>query len=102
MYGCIFQKDKECPVRVEYKLEPESLVEYCKVCAKLRELTPTNIKLTLVNLQWYTWAKEQGYSGSLSDFVNESIDSYFHECHGRSLAVVIDAGKRGKETKKED
>lgn len=31
-YMCIFEP-KECPVKREYKLKPESLVEFCKICA---------------------------------------------------------------------
>lgn len=32
VYTCIFNKEKECPVKQEYKLKPESLVEFCKIC----------------------------------------------------------------------
>lgn len=31
-YKCVFDKDQNCPVKLEYKLKPESLVEFCKVC----------------------------------------------------------------------
>ena len=31
-YSCIFDKEKDCLVKQEYKLRPESLVEFCKIC----------------------------------------------------------------------
>lgn len=31
-YVCIFDGSKLCPVKQEYKLKPESLVEFCKIC----------------------------------------------------------------------
>lgn len=37
-YTCIFEKDKECPVKTTYKLKPESLLEFCKIC----NLSPMN------------------------------------------------------------
>jgi len=33
-YTCIFDKKAECPVKQEYKLQPESLIEFCKICNK--------------------------------------------------------------------
>ncbi len=39
-YKCVFQPDKECPVRKQYKLQPESLVGYCTIC----HINPTNIQ----------------------------------------------------------
>ena len=31
-YPCIFKGSIDCPVKEAFKLSPESLVEYCKVC----------------------------------------------------------------------
>lgn len=31
-YTCIFDPKQKCPVKTEYKLKPESLVEFCKIC----------------------------------------------------------------------
>ena len=31
-YFCAFNRERLCPVRTEYKLKPESLIEFCKVC----------------------------------------------------------------------
>jgi len=31
-YNCIFDLERECPVKTSYKLKPESLVEFCKIC----------------------------------------------------------------------
>jgi len=36
-YFCVFKR-QECPVRKEYKLQPENLLEYCKICY----INPTN------------------------------------------------------------
>ena len=31
-YFCIFDAKKPCPVKKEFKLKPESLVEFCNIC----------------------------------------------------------------------
>lgn len=31
-FNCVFRPDEECPVKTAFKLQPESLVEYCAVC----------------------------------------------------------------------
>ena len=36
-YLCVFAKGI-CPVRTQYKLQPENLLEYCKICY----INPTN------------------------------------------------------------
>lgn len=33
-YKCIFDVEQECSVKEEYKLTPESLNEFCKICSK--------------------------------------------------------------------
>ena len=33
-YFCVFDKEVECSVKTQYKLTPESLNDYCKICAK--------------------------------------------------------------------
>jgi len=35
-YPCVFDNSLECPVRVVYKLRPESLVEFCKICPRIK------------------------------------------------------------------
>lgn len=34
IYTCIFDTKKVCSVRQEFKLVPESLVEFCQICDK--------------------------------------------------------------------
>lgn len=31
-YVCIFESGKSCPAKTAYKLSPESLAQFCKVC----------------------------------------------------------------------
>lgn len=31
-YDCAFNHDRVCPVRTMFKLKPESLVAFCKIC----------------------------------------------------------------------
>lgn len=33
-YVCIFDASKQCPAKVAWKLSPESLVEFCKICVE--------------------------------------------------------------------
>lgn len=37
-YICVFIPDKECPVKTQYKLQPENLLGYCTICY----INPTN------------------------------------------------------------
>ena len=39
-YYCIFDKKQPCPVKEEYKLKPESLNEFCKIC----NFAPANLQ----------------------------------------------------------
>lgn len=32
-YKCIFDRSIDCPVREEYKLQPENLLKFCELCA---------------------------------------------------------------------
>jgi len=36
-YTCIFDPKQKCPVKTSYKLVPESLVEFCKICKSRSE-----------------------------------------------------------------
>jgi hypothetical protein len=36
-YPCIFRLDEDCPVRKEFKLKPENLVKWCKICPILHQ-----------------------------------------------------------------
>lgn len=31
-YNCLFEQGKECGIRTQWKLIPENMVEWCKVC----------------------------------------------------------------------
>lgn len=33
-YVCIFDTSKQCPAKAAWKLSPESLVEFCKICVE--------------------------------------------------------------------
>ena len=49
-----------------------------------------SVQIKLGTLQWYTWVQQAaGYPGSLDDFINDTVDSYFREHHHLELAVVI-------------
>ncbi len=37
-FNCVFRPEQECTVKAAFKLQPESLVEYCKIC----HINPTN------------------------------------------------------------
>lgn len=37
-FNCVFRTEQECPVKTAFKLQPESLVEYCAIC----HINPTN------------------------------------------------------------
>jgi len=51
---------------------------------------PSSTHLELETLQWFQWVQTNaGYQGSLDDFLNDVVRSYFREHHGLELAVVI-------------
>lgn len=83
-YTCVFNKDKECPVKKEYKLTPESLVSFCKVCADLQRM----VRVAPPNLEWYEFLKDKGYPSNLTDFINECVEAYFKSM-GLELALVV-------------
>lgn len=45
-YPCVYGLTDNCPVKHEYKLKPESLVEFCKKCHILAEHREIRIKLS--------------------------------------------------------
>ena len=45
-YFCIFDAKKPCPVKKEFKLKPESLVEFCNIC----KAPTTGIKIQEVKM----------------------------------------------------
>ena len=47
-YFCIFDNHKPCSVKQEYKLKPESLVEFCKIC-KVPDADKRKLELEMVN-----------------------------------------------------
>ncbi|MCJ7633638.1 hypothetical protein MUP77_14770 [Candidatus Bathyarchaeota archaeon] len=82
MYKCIFDKSKDCPVRAEYKLAPESLAKFCGPCRSYMEDHQV--------FQWFEYMKERGYVGTLTDFLGDCTKHYFRE-HGLQLAVIVSA-----------
>jgi hypothetical protein len=59
--------------------------------AKPKPLSST-VHLDIGTLHWYQWLQDQGYGGSLDEFINDSINGYFREHHKLELAVVIEKG----------
>ncbi len=85
-YYCVFDKTIGCSVKTEYKLKPESLIEFCKICNKgspqvkpRLTVTPQRVHLTLEVMQWYEMVKSRGYSWGIERFVNESIVAFFKD-----------------------
>ena len=59
-YKCAFKPDDECPVRGEFKLQPENLLEFCKVCYKNpnnQQRDKTLDTALFVNTIWGTLSK---------------------------------------------
>ena len=44
-YNCIFDHSLKCPVRTEYKLQPESLVDFCALCGNRSTKNKRDIEL---------------------------------------------------------
>jgi len=57
---------------------------------KIAKPVPSTIRLTLDTLNWYRWAQQQGYKGTMDDFINESVNGYFRDYQKLELAVVIE------------
>ena len=49
----------------------------------------TTVHFTTQTLHWYEYLQQQGYPGSLEQFINEVVDELFRVHHGLELAVVI-------------
>lgn len=49
-YGCIFEPDQPCLVRAQWKLMPENLIEWCKLCESRKRLNPLQLANKLVDL----------------------------------------------------
>ena len=49
----------------------------------------STVHLSLETLQWYVWTQSKGYSGTLDDFINQCVKSYFKNYQGIELAVVL-------------
>ncbi len=49
---------------------------------------PISITLSPKTLIYYDWLKSQGYSKSLSEFINETIDLFFRE-RGIGIGIVV-------------
>lgn len=41
-YFCVFDNKKKCPIKTEYKLKPESLSLFCKICPIRETPSKTN------------------------------------------------------------
>lgn len=59
---------------------------------KVGRITPIgpSVQIKLGTLQWYTWAQQTaGYTGTLDDFINDSVDTLFREHYKMELAVIV-------------
>ncbi len=53
-----------------------------------------SVQIKLVTLQWFTGIQQVcGYPGTLDDFINDTVDSYFRAHHHLELAVVVQGGQ---------
>lgn len=76
----LFPKLKAPKVRKE---KPGSLLR-----TKIVKPLASNIRITLRILDWYSWAQESGYEGTLGEFLDEIVGSYFYEHKGLGRPVV--------------
>jgi len=63
--------------------------------AKVGRVAPIgpSVQIKLGTLQWFTWVQQVcGYPGTLDDFINDTVDSYFRAHHHLELAVVVQGG----------
>ena len=52
-----------------------------------------SVQIKLGTLQWFNWVQQVcGYPGTLDDFINDTVDSYFRAHHHLELAVVVQGG----------
>ena len=52
-----------------------------------------SVEIKLGTLQWYNWVQRDcEYPGTLDDFINDTVDSYFRVHHHLELAVVVQGG----------
>lgn len=59
---------------------------------KMGRLAPIgpSVQIKLGTLQWFTWIQQAaGYSGTLDDFINESVETLFREYYKLELAVIM-------------
>jgi len=60
---------------------------------RVRPIGPS-VEIKLGTLQWFNWVQQDcGYPGSLDDFINDTVDSYFRSHHHLELAVVVQGGQ---------
>jgi len=53
-----------------------------------------SVQIKLGTLQWFNWVQQVcGYPGTLDDFINDTVDSYFRAHHHLELAVVVQGGQ---------
>ena len=57
--------------------------------ARVAPIGPS-VQINLGTLQWYTWTQQVcGYTGTLDNFINDTVESYFRNYHHLELAVVV-------------
>lgn len=61
---------------------------------RIAPIAPT-VQIKLGTLQWYTWVQQTaGYTGTLDDFINESVDTLFREHYKLELAVIVQGDEK--------
>lgn len=51
-------------------------------------LTPVTVKMTQSALQFYDFVRQEGYLGSMDDFVDQAIRGYFRHVRHKTVAIV--------------
>ena len=59
------------------------------------EMIPKKVYLLPSTLVYYEWMKNQGYEGSLSDFLNDCVHDLFEEFLGITIGVISKRAFRG-------
>lgn len=80
-YSCIFKIGQPCPAKTAFKLKPESLVEFCKICVEknkwdtLREAIEMVAKMQMKPMKSDVdpekLRKECGVIGGIHDRIND-------------------------------
>lgn len=82
-----FQQDKDASQEDASQEEKPPKIMFKVNVAKPKSIGGS-LDISLQTWGWYEWAVGKGYSGSLAEFINDTVYSYFHE-HGLTPAIKI-------------